>query len=1149
MGRLSNLRLEVLLSAIDKVTAPLKRIQQASQAATAELKQARDKLAALNQQQRAIESFRAQQSAVQGQVEKLRALRAGLKSAKDAHASAQAAAQQHAGALQQHQSAVQQATTHLGTLRQQMRQAIQTHGAASEQAKQHRQAVRAQVEQVRHLRQAVRDAEQAQASAKAAAEAHTRQMKSAEQVIARATTAYEGQARALEVTRQRMRDLGITNVADAQRRLEEQTRAANDALEAQRQRLGALRDEHRRLTAAREQYSATRSRGADLQGAGASMIGAGVGLGLPVVKAVRDFASFEDAMLGVARQVPGAKDDGAKLTAVYGAVRDQVHALGREIPLTSNQIAEMITAGARMEVGKEAKSAEEMVQQLATFTRNAAAMAIAFDAVPDEIAEQMGKVAKNFGIPITSISGLADAINYLDDNAISKGDDIINVLNRVSGVMSTVKMSANDAAALGSTLLTLGDRPEVAATAINAITQKLAAATKGTKKFQAAVKDIGWSSAAIQKGMQTDATATYMELFKRLEKVAPDKRVGIMVELVELEHSDTLAKLANGADEFKRQLALANNEAAKGSMAREMASRQQALSAQFQTAKNRAYELTTTLGESLKPALLDLLGVVNPIIERMAAWARNNQGTVTVLMATAAAVAVVLAVMGTLTLAIGSLLAPIAIAVLAVKLLGIGSGATAFSVTGLASSLTGALANGINAAVTATQTWTLASLAWIRTNVFTMAGLKGLVASLTGPVVNGINGAKVAMLEAAAATRAWTLASLAWIRTNVFTMAGLKGLVASLTGPVVNGINGAKLAMLEAAAATRAWTLASLAWIRTNLLTMAGLRGLAASMAGSLVMGINAAAVAMRAFTASMLANPVTFFVALIATSAFLIYRYWQPISAFFSGVWDGIKAGLTPLAGIGATATAAFMPVINVIKVVWGWLSVIFKQVDDTGGAAQKLGFFFGQGIADVIVWVTKLVVAVFELPGKFFEVGSAMVQGMIRGIQAQASALKEAIMSVAGGTVDWFRDKLGIRSPSRVFAEVGAEIPAGAAMGIERSDAVRKAALAMAASAMVAMPALALPPAVQQVLPVLPKTTPQSLSSVAASVQPAATGAAPRGAAAPMPTIGAIHIHQQPGESSDALVARLERMIDQRMARAQQDAAARRRSSYIGD
>jgi hypothetical protein len=129
----------------------------------------------------------------------------------------------------------------------------------------------------------------------------------------------------------------------------------------------------------------------------------------------------------------------------------QVHQLGREIPLATTEIADMVTAGARMEVPTE---------QLAAYTCTAAMMAIAFDAVPAHIAEQMGKVGKNFRIPLTDIGALADSINYLDDNAISKGDEIIDVLNRISGVVSTVAMSAKDAAALSSTLLTLGERPE-----------------------------------------------------------------------------------------------------------------------------------------------------------------------------------------------------------------------------------------------------------------------------------------------------------------------------------------------------------------------------------------------------------------------------------------------------------------------------------------------------------------------------------------------------------------------------------------------------------------------------------------------------------------------------------------------------------------
>ena len=46
----------------------------------------------------------------------------------------------------------------------------------------------------------------------------------------------------------------------------------------------------------------------------------------------------------------------------------------------------------------------------------------------------MGKIANLYKIPISNIEQLGDAINYLDDNAQSKGADIIDVLQRLGGV-------------------------------------------------------------------------------------------------------------------------------------------------------------------------------------------------------------------------------------------------------------------------------------------------------------------------------------------------------------------------------------------------------------------------------------------------------------------------------------------------------------------------------------------------------------------------------------------------------------------------------------------------------------------------------------------------------------------------------------------
>jgi TP901 family phage tail tape measure protein len=292
--------------------------------------------------------------------------------------------------------------------------------------------------------------------------------------------------------------------------------------------------------------------------------------------------------------------------------------------------------------------------ELKGFTLLASEMATAFDAVPDQVTESMGKVAKNFKIPLTQIRGLADSINYLDDNAISKGADIIDFLNRTSGVVSTVAMSAKDAAALGSTLLTLGERTETAGTAANAIVQKFAAATKGTKKFRSALDEIGLSAEAVQLGMSKDATGTLDAVIAAIGKLPEHKRIGVMVELVGLEHSDTLAKLVDKPEELARQRALANGMQAQGSMAREAAARNAALSAQWQMAKNRAFNLSATVGEALAPALLKLLKVVNPLIERFTSFVQNHSTLVGWVLGAVVA-------FSALTAGLGFLLVPLAL--------------------------------------------------------------------------------------------------------------------------------------------------------------------------------------------------------------------------------------------------------------------------------------------------------------------------------------------------------------------------------------------------------------------------------------------------------------------------------------------------------
>lgn len=66
-----------------------------------------------------------------------------------------------------------------------------------------------------------------------------------------------------------------------------------------------------------------------------------------------------------------------------------------------------------------------------------------------------------------------------------------------------------------------------------------------------------------------------------------------------------------------------------------------------------------------------------------------------------------------------------------------------------------------------------------------------------------------------------------------------------------------------------------------------------ASIMASLVPSLAAAASAVWGFTAALLANPITWVVAgvaLLAGAAYLIYKNWGPIKAWFAGLWAAIK-------------------------------------------------------------------------------------------------------------------------------------------------------------------------------------------------------------------------------------------------------------------
>lgn len=785
----NDLRLRVLLNVIDKALGPLKKITQGSGETAKALKAARDATKQLNATQQNIDGFKQ----LQGQLEANSRALGQARDQMNAHARAvesQRVAQQAlAGEVKVHRAAV----------RNLQRELLRSKEPNAELSKQYLIA-RDNLSRLETRYNASNNALRRQKQA----------LKDTGTEVATLNSKQQGLSERLSAARAKLDAAGISTerLADHEASLATQLERTNAIMAQQKARLEAL-------GAARAKFDKTKAFAGKAAVVGAGATAAGAAVGLPVVGLVKTYSSFEDAMLGVAKQVDGARDANGQFTSTYYEMADAIQAMSKRIPMATTDLAALLEGGARMGVqGKE---------NLLAFTETAANAATAFELPADQIGEDLARIADLFKVPIKNVSQLGDAINYLDDNAKSKGADIIEVLQRTAGITASVGMSYRDAAALGSTFLTLGSSAEVAGTATNAMIRELAIASQQPKKFQQGLKALGLQAESIQNGMAKNSTATILKVLDALNKLPKNRQLSVTTQLFGKEYGDDAAKLAANISEYRRQLELVNSDAGRGSMQREADIRSNTISARWQMLQNRLFNTEANGGAGLRGMVMGLIEAIGIVLDKVDNWVKANPELAKGLLAVAAVVGAVLTVFGGLTLAIAAVIGPFAMLRYGMALFGIATNASLWPI----------------------------------------------------------------------------------------------------------------LAVIAAIAA--------------------------------------------------------------LAAAAYLLYANWDKVKAFFSGLWEEIKADFD------------------------GGLVGILRLIADF----SPLGMFYR-------AFVGVLSYFGIDLPARFSDLGGMLIDGLVTGIRNKLGAVKDAITEAGESTIGWFKEKLGIHSPSRVFAELGGFTMAGLQQGL---------------------------------------------------------------------------------------------------------------------
>ena len=293
--------------------------------------------------------------------------------------------------------------------------------------------------------------------------------------------------------------------------------------------------------------------------------------------------------------------------------------LTRTIPMAGEEIAAIVAAGGQSGVARE---------NLLGYAKDAATMGVAFDMAAGDAGEAMATMANVLGKPITEMAQFGDVINHLSDNANSKAKDIVNVITRVGSDTRMLGLSEKQSAALGSTFLSMGKAPELAAQAVKGMSSAFLQLKAGAHEKE--LKQLGFTTKSFAAAMNKDAQGAISSFIEKVKKMPKDKQYPLLAKVFGKQYADDVLLLAQNTGEYNRQLGLLQetdengNLKYIGSMQREFENRSNTTENKLIKLKSSLTEIATKIGNAFLPVITSFVENITPVIYGITEWVETN---------------------------------------------------------------------------------------------------------------------------------------------------------------------------------------------------------------------------------------------------------------------------------------------------------------------------------------------------------------------------------------------------------------------------------------------------------------------------------------------------------------------------------------------
>lgn len=366
----------------------------------------------------------------------------------------------------------------------------------------------------------------------------------------------------------------------------------------------------------------------NLQATGLGSIGfkeaiTGGALAAPFVVGTHAAIQFESAMADVRKVV---NFDTPKQFQEMG---DDITKMSARLPMAATDIAKIVAAGGQAGIARD---------ELKGFAEDAVKMGIAFDQTAEESGDMMAKWRTSFKLTQTDVVGLADKINYLGNTGPATAKQISDIVTRVGPLGEVAGVASGQIAALGATMAGVGVEQEVSATGIKNFMLALTKGSAATKQQAQAFKALRLDSKQVASGMQKDAQGTMLGVLKRISAVDATKRPALLTNLFGSESIAAIAPLLTNLTllegNFKKT---GNAQQYAGSMQAEYASRAATTENNLTLMRNAVMRNSIMLGNAFLPALNAVVTALQPLLNGVGDFIRDNPNLVQGIAAAAVA--------------------------------------------------------------------------------------------------------------------------------------------------------------------------------------------------------------------------------------------------------------------------------------------------------------------------------------------------------------------------------------------------------------------------------------------------------------------------------------------------------------------------------